>query len=131
MTAALHIELPWPPAALSSNARHGHWGGKAKATKRFRDSCRTAALAVTRGRSAPDAPLRVELECRPPTRRKRDGDNMLARMKAGLDGVADALGVNDTRFRIMPPRIGEPAESRLRARVLLTITLDGEPVASR
>lgn len=34
-----------------------------------------------------------------PDRRHRDLDNCLAAAKSQLDGIADALGVNDKRFR--------------------------------
>ena len=34
-----------------------------------------------------------------PDKRHRDLDNCLAAAKAQLDGIADALGVNDKRFR--------------------------------
>lgn len=33
-----------------------------------------------------------------PDRRARDRDNLLAASKPSLDGIADALGVNDARF---------------------------------
>ena len=33
-------------------------------------------------------------------RRRRDQDNLIASMKASLDGVADALGVDDNLFDI-------------------------------
>ena len=35
----------------------------------------------------------------PPDKRKRDLDNMLARMKSGLDGFFDALEIDDARVR--------------------------------
>ena len=34
----------------------------------------------------------------PPDRRSYDRDNLVARMKAGIDGLADALSINDKRF---------------------------------
>lgn len=94
--------LPWPPAALSSNARL-HWRKLAAAKKSYRIECWGAALEVdTKGRQRlrplPDGELRVALEFRPPDRREYDKDNLLSRMKAGLDGLADALQVNDRRF---------------------------------
>jgi crossover junction endodeoxyribonuclease RusA len=52
--------------------------------------------------------LRVSLDFRPPDRRRRDLDNLLASMKAGLDGLADALGVDDSRWRLAI-EMGEPA----------------------
>ncbi len=38
------------------------------------------------------------IEFFPPDKRRRDDDNMLASFKAGRDGVADALGVDDNKF---------------------------------
>jgi crossover junction endodeoxyribonuclease RusA len=38
----------------------------------------------------------------PPSRRQYDLDNCVAAMKSGLDGVADALQVNDHRFHLEP-----------------------------
>jgi crossover junction endodeoxyribonuclease RusA len=34
----------------------------------------------------------------PPDNRRRDRTNMEASMKAGFDGMADAMGVDDNRF---------------------------------
>ena len=34
----------------------------------------------------------------PPDKRSYDRDNLVARMKSGIDGLADALGINDKRF---------------------------------
>ena len=44
--------------------------------------------------------LSVSIEARPPKGwRTGDVDNMLARLKPVLDGIAEGLGVNDRRFR--------------------------------
>ena len=37
-----------------------------------------------------------------PISRRRDADNFWAGMKSALDGVATAIGVNDSRFALMP-----------------------------
>src|SRR3546814_1232582 len=42
--------------------------------------------------------IRVVLTFYPPDRRQRDRDNLLSNCKASLDGIADSLGVNDSRF---------------------------------
>ena len=34
----------------------------------------------------------------PPDRRSYDRDNLVARMKSGIDGLSDALRINDKRF---------------------------------
>ncbi len=97
------VELPWPDSALSPNARL-HWSKAARAKKVYRAKCRTIGLAAGLGYveglpSAPAAVL-VHLEFFPPDRRARDWDNMLASMKSGLDGLADAMGVDDSRWRL-------------------------------
>lgn len=93
-----HIRLPWPHKSASPNAR-SHWAIKHRATKKMRQDAAWAAKSA--GMVAPDGdgPIPVELTFYPPDRRHRDADNMLASSKALLDGIADALGVNDTRFR--------------------------------
>jgi crossover junction endodeoxyribonuclease RusA len=91
------ITLPWPPKILSPNARV-HWAQKSKAAKAYRAVCwalcKEAGLvaAVTTGR------LHLWLDFYAPDKRRRDDDNMIASFKAGRDGIADALGVDDHRF---------------------------------
>lgn len=73
-----------------------------------------------------DVPLHVELVFRPPPdHRERDRDNLLASMKAGLDGVASALQIDDSRFRPIPD-IGAPAASKAEACVELTLSVANE-----
>jgi crossover junction endodeoxyribonuclease RusA len=56
--------------------------------------CKEAGLVapVTTGR------LHLWLDFYAPDKRRRDDDNMIASFKAGRDGIADALGVDDHRF---------------------------------
>lgn len=90
--------FPWPPRELSPNAR-GHWSKKAKAAKAYRLVC--FYLAKEAGMAAPaDGPVNLRIEFVPPDRRPRDLDNMLASIKSGLDGLAEAIGVNDKRFTL-------------------------------
>ena len=44
--------------------------------------------------------LHLSLTFYAPTRRAYDLDNALARMKAGLDGLADVLGVDDSKWSL-------------------------------
>jgi crossover junction endodeoxyribonuclease RusA len=44
--------------------------------------------------------LHIRVTFHPPDNRKRDIDNMLASIKSGLDGVADATGVDDNDWEI-------------------------------
>lgn len=48
----------------------------------------------------PDRAVRLEIEFIPPNRRNYDRDNLIAWIKSGLDGIADALSVNDRMFRL-------------------------------
>lgn len=101
------ITLPWPPAVLSPNAR-AHWTAKAKAAAKVRrDACYLAQAAGAR--MLPWAGMAVAIEFRPPDRRLYDTDNLLARCKAALDGVADATGIDDSRWTYRLAR-GEPVK---------------------
>ena len=90
------IVLPWPPVELSPNWR-GHWAAKSRAAKSYRAACYWIAKRDGK-RLEHDGRVHVLIEFVPPDRRSRDRDNMLASIKSGLDGVAEALGVNDSRF---------------------------------
>ena len=90
------ITLPWPSPVLSPNSRT-HWAVKSRAVK----SARVAAFYQVRAASKatvdwPRADVRMTF-C-PPDKRRRDMDNMVASMKAAADGIADAIGIDDSKF---------------------------------
>lgn len=93
------IDLPWPERALHPNTRV-HWGTRARAAKKAR---KLAAweTRVTAGvtRIKADALLVTAVFC-PPDRRPRDDDNMLSSIKSYLDGIADVIGVDDSKWHI-------------------------------
>lgn len=92
------VNLPWPPACLSPNARK-HWTVKARAAAKARRDALVCCQAV--GIRALGWPgMAVTVEFRPPDQRRRDADNMLSSCKSLLDGVADASGVDDSRWSI-------------------------------
>jgi crossover junction endodeoxyribonuclease RusA len=97
MTMNNKVVLPWPPKELSPNSTL-HWSKKAKKKKEYRTAC--WALSLEAGLKAPEGDGKIELEITfcPPDKRHRDADNMVAAIKSGLDGIADALKVNDKRF---------------------------------
>lgn len=97
------VILPWPPQALSPNARP-HWAAKSKAAKAYRMQC--FLFAKKAGLGAPAGRILLQLEFLPPTARRRDDDNLLASFKAGRDGLADALGIDDSLF-VSQVQIGE------------------------
>lgn len=95
------VTLPWPPKELSPNARM-HYMALHRAKKAYRTACwmlaRKAGMSAVTLMGADQAD--VHLAFYPPDRRLRDADNMLASMKAGLDGLADALKVDDRAFKV-------------------------------
>lgn len=95
----MQVTFPWPLKELSPNARL-HWSKVAKAKKAYRKVCWALALeAGVAGKFDQAQRLSVHMVFYPPDRRERDEDNLVASMKSGLDGLADALGINDRKFK--------------------------------
>lgn len=104
----LHIVLAWPDSVLSPNARC-HWAVKRKAVRAARRTAAFETILKRNGRrAAPVGPISYRCSFFPPDRRARDEDNLLASMKASLDGIAEALRVNDKCFHILEPFVGTP-----------------------
>ena len=120
------ITLPWPPKELNPNARvHHHVLAKHK--KRYKELCWALTLE-SKVRPPECDKIHLEILFVPPNRQRRDLDNCLAAMKAGIDGIAQAWGIDDNRFKytidiasyiggmvkivVYPARCGEE-ESRL------------------
>jgi crossover junction endodeoxyribonuclease RusA len=100
-----HLMLPWPPKDLSPNARV-HWAKRSKSAKAYRNLCRVLALKHIQDGGFAGLPteghLALWLDFYPPDKRARDDDNIVAAFKSGRDGLADALGIDDKRFRVYP-----------------------------
>lgn len=90
------VTLPWPPKELSPNQK-AHWAKKARFAKQYRLTC-WALTKEAKLEANKDGKIHLEITFFPPDKRHRDADNMVAAIKSGLDGVADALQVNDKRF---------------------------------
>lgn len=94
------VELPFPDRRLNPNSSKGkHWA----ATVALRKAARADAAVLTRAAGAgglftTSQELAIVITFIQPDRRARDRDNLLAACKPMLDGVADALGVNDSQF---------------------------------
>lgn len=92
------IILPWPPKELSPNARC-HWAAKAKHVKAARQAAGWAAKA-SGIKIEGNGFINLQITFNPPSKRRHDIDNCVARLKGSLDGIADGLGVDDSRFRL-------------------------------
>lgn len=97
----MEVTLPWPPKELSPNQRL-HWSKKAKAAKAYRRACYVLTLEAGLRGVDWEGDIHLWVDYFPPDRRARDQDNMIAASKTLFDGIADALGVNDKRFRLHP-----------------------------
>ena len=95
----IEIVLGWPPSDLSPNKRL-HWAQLAKAKKSYRQKCNTVSKHQLKKYKFKELPEKLVLEMTfiPPDKRNYDRDNLVARMKSGIDGLADALRINDKRF---------------------------------
>ena len=96
----MSLDLPWPGSDLNPNKRH-QWSALAKAKKAYRARCAAIARQAGVGCLPPGLTrLTACLTFCPPDRRPRDLDNMLASMKAGLDGLSDAIGIDDRHWKL-------------------------------
>jgi len=94
------VKFDWPPKVLNPNQKK-HWAVKAKAAKSFKNSCFCLAKKAI-GQIKTAERLHLFIDFYPPDKRLRDADNCVAMMKSGLDGLADAMQVNDRQFIIHP-----------------------------
>jgi crossover junction endodeoxyribonuclease RusA len=97
----MHLELPFPDKALWPNGRP-HWATKHRAFQKHKAWARAATLAAMGRAKIEDRGQRFHLLAtfypKPKTTRAIDVDNAISSMKAFNDGIALALGVDDSRF---------------------------------
>lgn len=88
------IVLGWPAPELSPNSRC-HWSKKSavRAHARFEGFIEAKAANAPAGRN-------IAITFHAPDKRKRDIDNMLASVKSHLDGISQAIGVDDSEWSI-------------------------------
>lgn len=111
------VTLPWPPKELNPNQKP-HWAKKNDIAKKYKAACGWACKEAKLKAPETDGKIFVWIDFYPPDRRRRDEDNAISAMKHGLDGVAKAIGVDDSRFKLMPyfhEQIGGMVKIRLTA----------------
>ena len=125
---ALTVTLSLPVRALSPNART-HWAVKAKAVQAYRGEAKLLAR-VAISEAGLDVPpgwgdeimVRTTFWFR--VNRRRDRDNAQASLTAALDGIAEAMGVDDSRFVMAPATLLVDADNP-RVEVVLHPTTTG------
>lgn len=110
---AITIVLPLPPRTLSPNGR-SHWATKARAVKKYRGDAKVAALAAMNEAGMRCAPMweraTAAITFYKRTAHQSDLDNLIASLKAGLDGIADAgVIANDSGLTPLPPTVVKDA----------------------
>lgn len=97
--AGQRIICDYPPNALNPNRAGAPDWVKAKAKRIYRRDCYVLTLA-SKVRPPAEGDIEVRLDLFPPEANRRDDDNAESSFKAGRDGIAQALKVDDARFRV-------------------------------
>lgn len=98
----IELTFPWPPAALSPNART-HWAVKAKAAKKYKSDCLWICTIMNRAGKLHANKISqnlISITFNPPDNRRRDGDNLLSSVKQLIDAISDFTGIDDSKFTI-------------------------------
>lgn len=99
----MQITFPWPDKALSDNARV-HWSVRARATAKQRDT----AYWLSKEAKVKRNPAAILLFEYCPPNKRHDVQNIPARIKGIIDGIADAMGCDDKGFMVYyPPMFGD------------------------
>lgn len=126
----LTLTLPWPDKALWPNRKNGHaWQAAHKCKVAARQWAYGSTLEANGHRRLhlnATTPLPLTIIFCPPDRRKRDMDGAHGAMKPTLDGIAQALGIDDSLFHPVLLDWGPPQRP---GKVLLTIGAKVERVA--
>lgn len=93
------VMLPWPDKVLSPNARV-HWSKKAEAAKGYRQLSNVLTRRAMGGAALQGQAAHLDIVFCPPTHTRRDLDNCLSSIKSGLDGIADAIRIDDSRWSL-------------------------------
>lgn len=104
MPAGKRVILHYPPVLCSPNSR-AHWRKQAAVKASYRHECFVEArIAGFDTRVTPIRPttgkVHMRIDIFPPPGVAPDFDNAIASFKAGQDGVAAALDIDDGRFEI-------------------------------
>jgi crossover junction endodeoxyribonuclease RusA len=112
------VTFPWPHKDLWPN-RGAHWAVLA----RHRKKARFAGfwLSIKAGVNSLRGSERIEVSVMfvPPDGIRRDTDGMISSIKGHLDGISDAIGIDDSRWIWAAPVMAKPEKP---GRVVVTLT---------
>ena len=91
------MRVNWPHPILFPNAHRGrsHWAYQSKKKEARKEGFYAAKQS---GISAPIGKLSLNVHFYEPNRRRRDLDGMLGAVKSHIDGICDALEIDDSNF---------------------------------
>ena len=96
----MRVELDFPPAELFPNRAKGtHWGKLYQLRSDYREGSTWLAKHQLKDWKHAGGDIKLTITFEMPDKRKRDADNCLAAAKGALDGLADAMFVNDQFFQ--------------------------------
>lgn len=105
------LKLDWPAPALWPNRAAGkHWTAKHKAKVAAREAGFYAVKQAKAAPNWPDGPIPLSLVFCASNARKFDLDGALSACKPMIDGIALALGIDDSRFAPVVLHRGEVAK---------------------
>lgn len=108
----MRLDLPYPHKALWPNGRP-HWAAKARETKKHRTWAWGAAMEQRDKLRLGDGKLAIRITVLgKPNGPLPDEDGVSASAKAYLDGIADAIGLNDRNFAAPTVAFGDRRASR-------------------
>lgn len=113
MTHTALLRISWPDKALSKNAG-SPWskGTQIRRSKAVAAQRREVwALALEQGVKRLRGPLRLSFTFHPPDRRRRDVQNVPEMLAGAIDGIADAHGTDDWKYKPdWPDHFSEPVK---------------------
>jgi hypothetical protein len=101
----IEFTLPWPDKWLNPNNKHRE--AYYRTSQEAKEYAYYMTLSYSLGELEVPEKISITYKFYPPTRHKRDDDNFIAAMKPSRDGVALALGVDDSCFVTQAAEWGE------------------------
>lgn len=95
------LHLPFPDKSLFPNAklRGGGWGHAIAPKAKAKEDAYYLTKQAMGDWMPQDGTIPLSIVFCQPDKRSRDLDGMLGAVKHALDGIASALGIDDSRFR--------------------------------